>query len=552
MLGSKVHTQLRLALTLVFALAPPLVSPLVVTGFANVLPAANAETRPQAQQKVAAPSTPRLPGTEELAKTVQSLKNWAKGRGGQLSAEIVDTQTGAVWAEANPQAALNPASNMKLLTVAVALSVLGGEYRFSTGLYGRLRNGKVETLVLRGEGDPSLDLAALWRLAHALERLGVREVGDILVDQSRFDDQFVPPAFGQQPDEWARFRAPVSAVALDQNTVTLNVVASEPGQPARVWFEPAGIVMTVGSITTRKPGKGQSIQLSLQDNPKDPTATPIVDSEQPQPLQPLASELLLAKVGGHVAQGMPRLRFARRLSDPRKAPGLALRRLLSKEGIKVTGKVALGGADQTHRLVFHRSEPLARLVHPLGKRSDNFYAEMLLKTLGAKSGARRASSADGAKVVKRWLDELGALAVDTKVVNGSGLFDGNHISARTLTQVLSAVARDTRISPEFMAQLSIGGVDGTLRSRLRKLRGNRQIRAKTGTLNSAVSLSGYVLSRHGQPPVAFSLMVNGISGQAYTIRKRFDQIVMALVRTDNKIRAGSPETLKAAAPAPQD
>lgn len=536
MLGSKVHTHLRRGRGLKLALVIAVSQSFTLGNSLEKIPTAVAQTptEPVNEPATAAAATPQ--GSEELRKAVQSLKSWAKGRGGTLSAEIVDTNTGTVWAEANSTHVLNPASNMKLITVAVALATLGSEYRFSTGLYGRMHSGKVESLVLRGEGDPSLDLAALWRLAHALERLGVQEVGDILVDQSRFDDQFVPPAFGQQPHEWARFRAPVSAIAINQNTVTLNVVATTPGQPARLWFEPAGIVSTRGMIKTRKKGKGQSIRLSLED--KNPGAL-AADAPPVEPSSTTAAdgELLWANVGGHVAVGMPRLRFARRLSDPRKAPGLALRRLLSKQGIVVRGKVALGGAGQTHRLVFHRSEPLARLVHPLGKQSDNFYAEMLLKTLGAASGNGPATSEEGAAVVRQWLDQCGALSPDTKISNGSGLFDANLISARTLTQTLTAVARDPRIFPEFLAQLSIGGVDGTLRSRLRKLRGHRQIRAKTGTLNAAVSLSGYVLSRSGRSPLAFSLMVNGIAGQAYNIRRRFDQIVTEIVNLSDKAGA---------------
>src|SRR5688572_17983105 len=137
---------------------------------------------------------------------------------------------------------------MKVLTAAVALKRLGPEFRFSTGLYGRIDKQRVDPLVLRGHGDPALSIPDLWQLAQALQRLGVASVGTILVDQSRFDDQFVPPAFEQQPDEWARFRAPVSAVAIDQNSVTLHVLPAKVGEPARIWFEPPGIVSIDGSI----------------------------------------------------------------------------------------------------------------------------------------------------------------------------------------------------------------------------------------------------------------------------------------------------------------
>lgn len=164
-----------------------------------------------------------------MVEALQELTGWVHGRGGTLSARVVDTESGAVWAESSPQSALNPASNMKLLTAAVALERLGAEFRFSTGLYGKLEGNRVEALVLRGHGDPSLTTADLWQLVTALRNLGVTQVGQVQVDQSRFDEQFVPPAFEQQPDEWASFRAPVSAVALERNALVVNLLAQDVG-----------------------------------------------------------------------------------------------------------------------------------------------------------------------------------------------------------------------------------------------------------------------------------------------------------------------------------
>jgi D-alanyl-D-alanine carboxypeptidase/D-alanyl-D-alanine-endopeptidase (penicillin-binding protein 4) len=80
---------------------------------------------------------------------------------------------------------------------------------------------------------------------------GIRKVdGDILVDQRYFDDQTTPPAFEQQPNEWAAFRAPVSAVALNGNTITLSIRPTTAGQPATAWFDPPGFVDSEGSVKT--------------------------------------------------------------------------------------------------------------------------------------------------------------------------------------------------------------------------------------------------------------------------------------------------------------
>lgn len=460
----------------------------------------------------AAPASARTPVAPRVADAVRALADWVKARGGTASVRITEADTGKVWAELNPALALNPASNMKVLTAAAALTRLGSEYQFSTGLYGEISAGKVDPLVLRGHGDPSLRSDDLWELGRALAHLGVTQVGNILVDQSRFDDQFVPPAFEQQPNEWAGFRAPVSAVALERNTVTLHVLPTRATEPARLWFDPPGVVSVDGSVETRRAGSGEAIRLSMEARP----------------------DALIAHVGGYAAQGLPRMRFSRRLDDPRRAPGLALAALLAENGIRVQGSVALGGDSVKHRLVFHESAPLGQLLADLGKNSDNFYAEMLFKALGAETSAPPAKSQDGARAVLAWLAELDLASPNTRIENGSGLFDANRISARTLTGVLEHVYRSPALYPEFLAQLAIGGVDGTLRNRFRKLTPARSVRAKTGTLSSCIGLSGYALSARGKAPITFSFLINEIEGHTGDARRRIDPVVEAVVHTMNQ------------------
>jgi serine-type D-Ala-D-Ala carboxypeptidase/endopeptidase (penicillin-binding protein 4) len=449
------------------------------------------------------------PVAPRVAEGLQALADWVRGRGGLLSARISEADTGSVWAEATPLLALNPASNMKVLTAAAVLDRLGAEYRFSTGLYGQIAAGRVDPLVLRGHGDPSLGTDDLWQLGRALGHLGVSQIGSILVDQSRFDDRYVPPAFEQQPNEWAGFRAPVSAVALERNAVTLVVLPTVAGQPARVWFEPPGVVTLEGGVETGRPGSGEGIQLAMEPR----------------------ADALIAHVSGHAAEGLPRLRFDRRLDDPRRAPGLALAAILGECGLVVQGGVALGGADVKQRLVFHESAPLAQLLPELGKNSDNFYAETLFKVLGAEAGTPPARSADGAKALFSWLTAGGLSSPDTRIENGSGLFDANRVSARTVVGVLTNVYRNPALYPEFLAQLAIGGVDGTLHARFRNLTPRRSVRAKTGTLSAAIALSGYALSDRGKAPIAFSFLINQIEGNTGEARQRIDKVVEAIVRT---------------------
>lgn len=459
----------------------------------------------------ASETPPATPERAELAAAVSAFERWVSGHGGVLGAVVTDIENGEVWASAGAERALNPASNAKIVTAAAALTELGPDYRFATGLYGVLEGDRVRTLVLRGNGDPSLGHEHLYRLASSLVARGLRKVDRLLVDHSYFDERFVPPAFDEQPNEWAGFRAPVSAVAIDRNTVTLVVVPGRAKQVAQAWFEPAGVVprdRIEGAVETRAPGSGQAITLALA--PGEPA--------------------LSAKLGGHVAEGLPLMRFTRRLDDPRLVPGLALRQILLELDVQVPATVALGGADEKAVLALHTSEPLAALLLDVGKYSDNFAAEMVLKVLGGERRALPASSEGGAAVTRAWLERIGAWSPDARFTNGSGLFDATRISARALVAVLAHAARDPRVSAEFVSQLAIAGVDGTLQSRLRQWAPSRAIRAKTGTLAKVNALSGYVLGEAGAPRLAFSLMVNDLAGQGYEIRRRMDDVVSLAAR----------------------
>jgi D-alanyl-D-alanine carboxypeptidase/D-alanyl-D-alanine-endopeptidase (penicillin-binding protein 4) len=198
-------------------------------------------------------------------------------------------------------------------------------------------------------------------------------------------------------------------------------------------------------------------------------------------------------------------------------------------GVEIKGKVAAGGAGEKHRLVFHESPPLSALLAELGKHSDNFYAEMVFKSLGDANDGTPATSAAGAKVVLEWLKQIGAADDQTRIINGSGLFDANRVSADTLCRALRAAYRDPTISAEFVSQLAIGGVEGTLKWRFREHRDRHSIRAKTGTLAKSDALSGYVLGVNGADPVAFSIVLNGL-GDHREDRRRIDRVVGQIVR----------------------
>jgi len=467
------------------------------------------ETAHAIEEVPAPPATPpHVWKGGEFQRAVTQLARWVKKSGGSLAAELGDVASTAVLGSHSPSSPENPASNQKILTTAAVLRNFGADYRFRTSLCGTRNGTSIPRLVLRGTGDPSLSSSDLQAMARSLAKAGVHQVADVLVDQSFFDAAFVPPAFEQQPDEWAAFRAPVSAVSLNRNVTTLNVKPGEAGGPANVWFDPPGLVDVTGSVRTDAKERTQNVKLTLKE----------------------AGARLNALVAGAIAPSSPAFHWSRRVEDPRLLAGYGLQAALVAEGVQVTGKLSNGGEDERNELVIHDSKPLAELLPELGKDSDNFYAETLLKDLGAKIKGTPATSENGAAAVLDYLREIDALEPGTRILNGSGLFDANRISARTLVNTLRSAYRDPKMSRVFVDQLAIGGVDGTLKHRFVAFKKTRAIRAKTGTLDQVIALSGYVFRPDGSSPVAFAMIVSGIAGKHAEVRKRVDEVVTNVAR----------------------
>jgi D-alanyl-D-alanine carboxypeptidase/D-alanyl-D-alanine-endopeptidase (penicillin-binding protein 4) len=211
------------------------------------------------------------------------------------------------------------------------------------------------------------------------------------------------------------------------------------------------------------------------------------------PLSALTLNASTTSAGGHV-------------SDPALAAAQSLTQRLRAAGIRVVHAPVRGVAPDTAILVYtERSAPLSRVLAKMNKPSDNFLAEEVLKGLGAGFGAG-GSTAAGAEVAERHLRSLG-IDKGFRIRDGSGLSYQNKLSARTVLKILGAMSRRPDFAV-FRRSLAVAGVDGTLKHRMRGTAAAGNVRAKTGTLNAASSLSGYVTTANGHT-LSFALLMNG-------------------------------------------
>jgi serine-type D-Ala-D-Ala carboxypeptidase/endopeptidase (penicillin-binding protein 4) len=168
------------------------------------------------------------------------------------------------------------------------------------------------------------------------------------------------------------------------------------------------------------------------------------------------------------------------------------------------------------------SAPLAEIVRFMGRESDNFTAEVLVKQLGALH-AGSGSTGAGARVVRRALAAAGVPLGGVRIADGSGLSRLDRLTATAVVGVLKAGIADPDIRDAFLASLAVAGVDGTLQGRLETRPARGRVIAKTGTTNAACALSGFVRDRF-----VFAILQNGRPLSSYWARKAQDRFATVL------------------------
>ena len=447
---------------------------------------------------------------QKLHDRIRKVVKETQIKGAKVGIHVAEVESGLEIYDFNGDDALNPASGIKLLTAYGALHYLGPEFKFKTSVYkdGKTKNKQEpDNLYLKGSGDPSLETGHLRDMVALMWKKGVRKVmGDIMVDAAYFDDRNLPYGFDHNPksDEESSFRAPVGGVSINANTLKIRVApGAKAGGKAEVSVFPEGYAQLVNETVTSKSGK-HDIKIS--------TTT--------------ADGKMKVRVWGSVSSGSGGAVFSKRAEDPALLSGYALKQLLEERGITVKGGVKKSKTPSPAKLMArHTSEPLSSILPMVGKHSQNFYAEQLLKVLGAETAGKPGTSENGAAAVVDLLKNAGIDTANITYRNGSGLYDANFIPAVAMAGLLAHAYRSPEYRPEFLTQLAVGGVDGTLRKRQKSDDEKRHVRAKTGTLKGASSLSGYVLAPSGKKTICFSIIVNKAAGRISFFRAMQDKIV---------------------------
>ena len=213
----------------------------------------------------------------------------------------------------------------------------------------------------------------------------------------------------------------------------------------------------------------------------------------------------------------------RTVDRPALAAARRFRAELRRSGVTVLGPARTGRTPSGSVFLTRiRSAPAATLVRSMNKRSDNFFAEMLVKHLGARM-RDAGTTAAGCLVMRRVLAGRSVPLRGVRLADGSGLSLYNRFTARSLGRLLESAWADPAVRQPFVASLPVAGVDGTLEDRMRRRPARGRVRAKTGTTSTASALSGYVGSRY-----LFSVLQNGSPIQWENARRAQDRFAQAL------------------------
>lgn len=467
---------------------------------------------------------------DSLAARLDAILDDPALRGAEMGVAVVDLESGKTLYERNAAKPLSLASNQKLVTTACALDRLGAAHRFETTL---LRAGEIAgdtlegDLVLRGGGDPCVSArfdgesdAVLRRFARALREAGVKRVtGGVVADDRLFDREMRHSQWPKdQLDRW--YCAPVSALVLNDGCVDVKVAAgARAGLAPAVTIEPATSFFEIDLRAVTTAQKREHV-ISVERQSAGGRERLVVRGAVLAGAEPVEAT---------VAVGDPALLFAS-----------VLRERLAAEGIAVDGPARLvkDGEDFAGAapLAVH-SSLLAQALPVINKRSQNHYAEMVLKAIAAAETKTPGSFAGGAAAVGRFLEEIGIARDSFAIEDGSGLARGNRMAPRALAALLRTMARH-REAGTYLASLAVAGADGsTLHARLKTpgLRGH--VLAKTGTINGVSALSGYVLADPASPVrrgFAFAVIGNNLREGPGHAREAQDRCVEALASLERE------------------
>jgi D-alanyl-D-alanine carboxypeptidase/D-alanyl-D-alanine-endopeptidase (penicillin-binding protein 4) len=390
-----------------------------------------------------------------------------------------------------PDVPRSPASVMKVVTTWAALEYLGPAYTWPTEAYflGDFDGSKLDgDLALKGFGDPYLVVEELWKLLRSLRRLGLEEIGGGLVlDDSYFAiDDPSPGAFDGQP--YRTYNVVPNALLMNFKAVQFQFMPDIVRGRVAVATDPLLANLEIDNRIELIDGPCRGYQAGISFDHADPES------------------LGRVVLGGQFSRRCRAYGLSRTVLQHDTFAHDLFATLWREVGGTFDGRLrkAAVPTDAAPALVW-RSRPLGEVIRSINKNSNNVMTRQLIYTLGAEGAGAPGTRANGIATLRELLGSRG-LALDSLTIeNGAGLSRDERASMRFFVDLLRAAYRSP-YAPEFIASLSLGGLDGTTRGRFGATPSEGVMHLKTGRLDHVSAVTGYVQAASGKTFVVAVVM----------------------------------------------
>lgn len=465
----------------------------------------------------------------QFGQRVEQLLSSAPADKGEWGILIADAKTGETLFEKNADSYFVPASNMKLFTTALAMAKLGRDYRFHTTIETRgtiSKEGKLSgDAILVGRGDPNLSNRkfpfelkeefdgppekVIAELADALVARGVKEIaGDVIGDDSYFPRERYPNGWEIDDMVW-EYGAAISAIVVDDNTVTVTLTAGDKaGDPVAATVDPLTPDFSLDNEVTTSAAQVKS-DLTLTREP--------------------GGNVVLVR--GTLPAGSAPRKLALAIEEPAQHAAALLESLLEERGVRVDGiarAVHTPDTDETPRTVLaeHVSVPLGESLKLINKISQNLHTEMLLRTVARQNGLWSTPD-ELIKVPQDFYAQVGIGADDVVQTDGSGLSRHDLITPRAAVTLLKYAEGQSWFAPYFDS-LPVAGVDGSLQDRMKGTIAEGRVHAKTGSVRHVRTLTGFADTPSGRRLI-FSFLSNNENGKNHETTDTLNGLCVAML-----------------------
>lgn len=421
---------------------------------------------------------------------------------------VRETGTSTPFLSINANTGMNPASVMKLVTTFAALELLGPAYTWKTEIYtdGTMEGDRLHgDLLMKGYGDPKLNLENFWLLARRLRQTGLREItGDLVLDSSYFDLPASNPA-GFDGKPYRAYNIPPEALLVNYRTMSFRLVPYPAGKTVRIIPDPLPELVSLQNnlkLTQHACNEWRDAMSTEIQPGKTEAGQPVVVFNGQYSIHCGEKQLLLG------------------LHDSPAYTFLLFKQLWNQQSGVIHGKVRTGIVPEGKTLLeTWSSPPLAEIVRDINKFSNNIAARQLYLATGVASaekpgpGAAPATLEKSHAAVREWLASKQLDFPELVIENGAGLSRKERISAQHMGELLLAAWR-SRVMPEFISSMPVTAMDGTMKKRMNHSDVAGQAHIKTGLLEGVKTMAGYVLAKSGKRMVVVFLVNHPKAGNA--------------------------------------